>query len=76
MQVILGTESIIPHFFLSVLKVSTQFFHDADFIGAAYMAKTRKLFTYYCYSQAEPIEQNSSLLLSFMFPYVLKIFWA
>ena len=25
---------VISPFFLSVLKVSTQFFHDADFIGA------------------------------------------
>ena len=46
---------VMSPFFLSVLKVSTQFFHDADLIGAAYMAKTCNLFTYYCYSQAEPI---------------------
>ena len=46
---------VMSPFFLSVLKVSTQFFHDADLIGAAYMAKTCNLFTYYCYSQAVPI---------------------
>ena len=54
---------VMSPFFLSVLKVSTQFFHDADLIGATYMAKTCNLFTYYCYSQAEPIEQISSQIL-------------
>ena len=54
--------TLCPHFFLSVLKVSTQFFQDVDLIGA-YMAKARNLLTYYCYSQAEPIEQNSSPIL-------------
>ena len=59
-------------FFLSVLKVSTQFSHDADLIGAAYMAKTCNLLpTIATVKQSQlPI---FSLLLSFiMFPYVLK----
>ena len=48
-------------------SVSFEGFHSVlswcGFNWCPHMAKTRNLLTYYCYSQAEPIEQNSSQIL-------------
>ena len=71
-QLLFPITLMYPHIYIfwryvPIFSFSFEGFHSVlswcGFNWCPHMAKTRNLLTYYCYSQAEPIEQNSSQIL-------------